>query len=264
MKMIAKFILLFSLLLLPLQEKSYPLKAGKPTSEGIKEYVIDNQYLLADNFQRFIKDTLYIDVYMSADNLSFYSDYDSLELARTELGKGSSAEIIIDTQKKFSQYSIDTKTIRGHKIYFDEYDQFVRSTIYHELMHLYVRQQMIILGEKQTLNTYYQNIQVFPNAEMRFGANFIEEGICEYLIRSMHEIIEYKEQYIPKTTNNLLEKNNVFIVKYEYSSFYLKEFLDLTTKQSGSIRTGIQILLTNRPPSYSEILNPNLYFNRLQ
>jgi len=266
MKMITKFILLFSLLLLPIQQeiKEYPLKSGKPTSIGIKEYVEDNKNILVDNFQKYINDTLFLDIYISVDNLSLYSDYDSSELARTEIGKGGNAEIIIDNQGKFNQYSIDAKTKRGTRIYFDEYDQFIRSTIYHELMHLYFRQQELILIEKQTLNNYYQNIQVYPNSEMKFGASFIEEGICEYIIRRNKEIISYKKTYIPKTVADIINKNNTFNVKYEYSSYYIKDFLDLTITQYDNIKTGIDILLTNRPPNYNEILNPKLYFNRLE
>lgn len=37
----------------------YPLKKGKPTSEGIEQYVEENADLLLREYQEFIGDTLY-------------------------------------------------------------------------------------------------------------------------------------------------------------------------------------------------------------
>ena len=76
--------------------------------------------------------------------------------------------------------------------------------------------------------------------------------------------IQYNNEYFPDTKADLLNKKNVFDVKYKYSSQYLKDFLDITTKQYGSIKIGIEMLLENNPPTYLEIINPNMFFYRLR
>ena len=46
---------------------------------------------------------------------------------------------------------------------------------------------------------------------------------------------------------------------YCYSVVFLDEFLD-----KYGIHKGIEILIGNRPPSYEEIINPKLFFNRIK
>ena len=122
--------------------------------------------------------------------------------------------------------------------------------------------QVLIMQDK--LNHYYYNVQLLPNTEMRWGSTFIEEGLCEYFIRSKGEIMECQNKYIPKTTEDLVNKENVFRVQYQYSSYYLRNFMDSCCNKYGRMKIGVKILLENNPPSYQEILQPKLYFNRLK
>jgi hypothetical protein len=78
------------------------------------------------------------------------------------------------------------------------------------------------------------------------------------------ECIPYKDIVKPKTKQELLDKNNYVNIKYRFASLYLKDFLDASKKQYGSIKTGLMIILANKPPNYDEILNSNLYFSRLK
>jgi hypothetical protein len=254
------------------QTIQYPYKLNRPTPEGIDKYVKDNKYIFFDEFQSFIKDTILNDVDMTAEDLSKETDYTGEELGWTEI-YSNGYQIIINDIKEFRDYSIDTKTIKGKskKNFFIESDQFVKSTIFHELMHVYFRQEMLrltmikdtITGNSK-LNKYYYNVQLVPNAEMRNGSKFIEEGFCEYLIHAKGEVKDYDNLYTPKTEEDINTKENKFNVYYKYSYEYLKNFLDSCFLADGYMRNGIHILLTNNPPSHKEILNPKLYFNRLR
>ena len=48
-------------------------------------------------------------------------------------------------------------------------------------------------------------------------------------------------------------------VFYKYSSYSLTKFLD-----NKDLKEGVKILLHNRPPTTEEILNPELFFARLE
>jgi hypothetical protein len=61
---------------------------------------------------------------------------------------------------------------------------------------------------------------------------------------------------VPKTIDDIINNSND--IKYYYSIKFLKPFLD-----SLGVGEGINILIRNDPPSYNEILKPNIYFKRL-
>lgn len=262
MNIFFKILIFLAITILP-QEALQLYKNGKPTSNGIDEYVNNNSNKFINEFQLYIKDTLYNDVYITTTDFSTLADYDKSELGYTEI-HSNGYEITLTNERKYDDYSINTLTKRGVKKNFNEYSQFVKSVIFHELMHVYFRQVMQVEIMQDELNHYYYNVQLIPNAEMRYGSTFIEEGLCEYLIRNKGEIIEYQNKYIPKTINDLLIKENIFKVQYEYSSYYLQNFMDSCTNKYGRIKPAIKILLENNPPSYNEILNSNLYFKRLK
>jgi len=255
-------LIFLAIIILP-QEALLLYKNGRPSSKGIDKYVNDSSNNFIDEFQLYIKDTLYNDVHITTTDLSKLADYDKNELGYTEI-YSNDYEIVITNERKFNDYSINTLTKRGMKKNFDEYSQFVKSVMFHELMHVYFRQIMRIEAMHEKLNHYYYNVQLVPNAEMRYGSIFLEEGLCEYLIRNKGEIMECQNKYVPKTIKDLLGKENVFRVQYQYSSYYFKNFMDSCTNKYGRIKPAIKILLENNPPDYQEILTPNLYFKRLK
>lgn len=106
------------------------------------------------------------------------------------------------------------------------------------------------------VNPFYCNVRLIPNPELIYGAQFIEEGVCEYVIHKKGECVEYSEFFIPSKITDL---DDSFDIKYKYSYFFIRDFLNIT-----GVKEGILILLRNKPPSYEEILYPNLFFNRLR
>jgi hypothetical protein len=252
---ITTYIITVLFFLLP-QEEEYPYKNGKPTSRGIDYYVKVNEYQFVEDFQTFVKDTLY-DVYIETDNLVDYTDYDSLELGRYYFPNS----ITITNETKFIAYEINElgKFRRTHV----ETNRFVRSTIMHELTHYYF---YLIIQEMKykklyVSSEYTSTLRIFPNNG--YGEEFIEEGVCEYMSQKMGEINPYRTILRPKTVGEIIDPNNRYEIKYKYASIYVKDFLDKAI-ENGRVRDGIQILLGNRPPTYQEIINSNLYFNRLQ
>ena len=91
-----------------------------------------------------------------------------------------------------------------------------------------------------------------------FGSTFIEEGICEYMVTQMGEIIPPRKVSVPKSESDLIKRDNKYKYVYKYSTEYIKTFLDTT-----GFKRGVKILLHNEPPTYQQILNPELYFNNL-
>ena len=255
MKIVFIIILFFIFQSLYSQTIQYPYKLNRPTAEGIDQYVKNNKYIFFDEFQSFIKDTIVNDVDMTAEDLSKETDYTGEELGWTEI-YSNGYQIIINNIKIGSD--------------FIESDQFVKSTIFHELMHVYFRQEMLRLTMikdsigNSRLNKYYYNVQLIPNVEMRNGSKFIEEGLCEYLIHAKGEVKDYNNLYTPKTEEDINAKENGFNVYYKYSYEYLKHFMDSCFLADGYMRKSIHMLLTNNPPNHKEILNPKLYFNRLK
>jgi hypothetical protein len=255
------------------QSKSdqYPYKFGRPTAIGIDQYVNDNKYNFIDEFQSFVKDTILNDVDMTGEDLTDMTDYTGDELGWTEI-YNNGYQIIVNNIKEFRDYNIDIKTPKGKsKIKsFIESDQFVKSVIFHELMHVYFHQEMLRITMMRDstgnskLNKYYLNVQLVPSAEMRNGSKFIEEGLCEYLIHKKGEVRDYENLYTPKTIEDINAKENKFNVYYKYSYEYLKNFLDSCFVTDGYLRPAIHILLTNNPPNTKEILTPQLYFDRLK
>jgi hypothetical protein len=239
-------------LALPLFQ-DYPLHKGKPTSKGIEKYVEDKSESIVREYQDFVKDTLY-NAYIYADDLSKYLDNDS-----TELGWYYAQEIFITTQEQFMAYELAdlSKIQRALK---SEGGRFVKATIIHELTHCYLDQisQEMRSVDQVDVHGAYEKRQFLLNAQESFGRTFIEEGLCEYVSEKMGEILPPKRPLTPQTLEDLLDKSNSYAVKYKYSAQVLKTFLD-----SRDFKSAVKILLHHAPPSYNEILQPELYFDRL-
>jgi len=248
--------LVFILLLLnPINvSNDYPLKHGKPTSNGIKRYVEVERDSLVIEYQKHINDTLF-DVWIYAKDLTDYVNQDSLELGRYYPNE----EIIISTAELFIAYELaDLSNFKRALI--EESNKFVKSTVFHELTHDYINQitrEMQYVDKINVDMSYQTNIWIIKTHEM-FGSTFIEEGLCEYMTENMGEIIPPKRVFIPKTIEDIMNRNNKYMVNYKYSSHYLKLFLDTI-----GFKVGVKILLHNSPPTYEEILKPDLFFSRL-
>ena len=252
-----KTLALIVLMLLPFTSADkYPFKHGKPTPKGIEQYVEDKWLDLIYEYGKFVEDTLWLDVWIESEDLTDYVGHDSLELGRYEYG----GLIYVDLDTNFLAYELaDWSNFRQKTN--GESNKFVKGVIFHELTHHYIVQigkEMEFLDRVRVHNAYQSGIWIIRNPEM-FGSTFIEEGICEYLSGNAGEIIPPKKYRAPKTSSALMNRNNKYKYVYKYSSFYLKEFLDTT-----GFKKGVKILLSNPPPQYVEILNPELFFKRLE
>jgi len=249
-----KNLILILLLINPLTISSdYPLKNGIPTSKGIEQYIEDKSESLIIEYQNFIGDTLY-QVWIYAEDLRDYHAQDSLEL-----GRYFPHEIYISTEELFLAYELADLS-ESKKSLIEESNKFVKATVFHELTHEYVNQigREMQYVDKINVNNSYQTYIWIIRTHETFGSTFIEEGICEYMTEKMGEIIPPKQPFIPVTEQELTSRKNRHNVKYKYSSHYLKTFLDTT-----GFKRGVKILLHNTPPTLEEILDPTLFFGRL-
>jgi len=252
------FIIIFLLVLILIQyqePEKYPYKNGIPTSRGIDYYIKVNEYNFVEEYSRFVQDTIE-DVYIETDNLSLYTDADSLELGRYYLPNG----ITITNETKFIAYDIDElgkyrkKTIESNR--------FVKAVVMHEITHYYFYRIIMEMryNKMHVAPEYLMTLRIFPYNEP--GSEFIEEGVCEYMIQKMGEINLYKTIYVPKTISEISDPSKKYEIKYKYASSYLKDFLD-QAMDTGRVKEAIKVLLKNTPPSPQEILNSEIYFNRL-
>ena len=236
------------LLLMPFTSlDKYPKKFGKPTPKGVEMYTEDKWENLVVEYQAFIKDTLWLDLWVYAEDLTDYVDHDSLELGRYYNG-----EVVIDKDTNFVAYELaDWSRLR--KATNGESNKFVKGVIFHELTHHYINQigrEMEFLDTVRVNRSYETGIWIIRNPNM-FGATFIEEGICEYQVTRMEELIPPKRYHAPKTLSDLMNKNNKYKYVYKYSTDYLRTFLDTM-----GFKNGVKVLISNDPPLPAEILNP--------
>jgi len=230
--------------------QNYSLKNGIPTTEGIEKYVLENPWPVQKEVQKVVNDTIY---WVDFSTKRFdegdekLGDYNS----KTKMA-------IINNQGKFQAYELNKLSFEERKNIISA-NNFVRATMVHELIHEYrdqVVRELEIMGED--VDRDYK-IKYELRGEAPFGVMFIDEGIAEYLSEKMDEIILPWRPFIPKNESQLLDKKNLHEVKYQYAPYFLKKFF----KEIG-IKKGIQTLVTNAPPTNKEILNPELFFQRLK
>jgi hypothetical protein len=195
-----------------------------------------------------------LDIVVYADDLRHYGLEDPMEK-----GRYYPDEIIISTMEGYRAYELGDLSWKERSTIL-ETNQIVKGVVMHELTHDYIYQISREMHEVDSVvvhPAYRTHIWIIRGYE-KFGASFIEEGLCEYMVEKMGELIPPKEVYIPETREDLTDPENRYRVVYKYSSHMLKPFLDTT-----GFKAGVKILLHNPPPTYEEILEPDLFFSRL-
>lgn len=228
---------------------------GKPTTMGIDWYVNnkENQREFIAEYQKIIKDSLYNDIYFRTESI----DNDNV-LAYNQIN-ANECEIVVDNHENYRAF-----VYNSNNDYYDN-DYFLKATVMHEISHYYFYQVMVEMQKILHLkvNEYYTtNLYIYPNRELQYGAKFIEEGFCTYIIQRFKYSHEYANVKIPKISE-LLNKKLDFDIQYLYASKVLWNFFDTSIALNGSVKEALLILLSNKPPNYMEIINTNLYFDRL-
>lgn len=239
--------------LFTIAQDKYPLdKNGKTTAEGLELFVPDNQEYVNSEFDKKLKVTSNYD----------YFDVDDLRLRKHPDAKGlyQGGTIYIDTVKSFEDYSLGLVPKWERKLMKYKSD-FVLATMFHEKGHCYFNQLKDYynrLGAHFPEKKIKLHIEINSTEEYKYGESFIEEGVAEYCTWKAGEIIIPEEYIIPKNLEDSIKIDSRDI-KYKYSLYYVKDFLDLV-----GLEFGIQIFLTNPAPSIEEIKNPKLFYRRLK
>jgi hypothetical protein len=244
-----KISILLFLLLFPQKDPSYN-KERKPSTYGINAYVKSNQVNIINDYIHRV-DSL-DEVYIYTDNLDETNDGDLGDFYLPDY-------IVITNKEKYIAYEFkQLSKFRQKTASYTE--RTVNAIIFHELTHAYFYHIFLTMRSKNMyISPEYGTFQIFPNVNSQFGATFIEEGICEYVVYYLHECSPITNISIPDNMTDLLDKSNKVNTLYCYSVIFLKNFLD-----KNGIKKGIEILIGNRPPTYVEILKPELFYNRLK
>lgn len=241
------FILISLSLFYPQKDPNYN-KQGRPSTYGINAYIKNNEESLIREYENRV-DTLY-DINIFTDNLDETSDGD--------LGQFYIPDYVVVTNREnyvayeFNQLSKFKQKTTSYR------ERTVKAVIFHELTHAYFYQISIIMrNNNEYISPEYSTLRMFPIS--KFNIDFIEEGICEYIVYHLNESNPIKDIPIPDNLIDLLDENNTVNNIYCYSVIFLKDFLD-----KYGVKEGVRILISNNPPSYEEILNPELFYNRLK
>lgn len=213
-------------------------------------YVADNSDRIISEFQKIVGDSLY-DVNIYTDNISSLSYHDPGSLGVYY----PPDEIIITNEEKFRAYELkDLSRYKRNELISS--DNFVKGTMFHELMHYYFMQ---IIKEMQMHEQYvspeYNNFSIVARLDHDIGARFIEEGICEYMSIKSHQAIFNENYYVPETTQDLFSKTKNQEIFYEYSVAYVRSFINYY-----GFKKAIQLIVASKPPTPEQILHPAEFF----
>jgi hypothetical protein len=159
-------------------------------------------------------------------------------------------DIIISNENKYIDYAVDSLSFIKRNLTIS--NKFVKGCVFHELTHIWFQQ---ILSEmKHEVSPEHRNFRIYSTPDRDYGADFIEEGICEYVAHKAGEII-YPKNYAPDLENEW----NTYKIKYQYAEYYVRQILD----KYDNIKEGIKMILRVSPPNKEEIRNPELYYQRV-
>lgn len=244
------FVFLF-LLLLPQKHDPYYNKDRVPSSYGIEKFINENADNLIAEYEYKV-DTIY-DVYIYAEKNS--DEFDSLQLGLFYLPD----YIYISTQEKYLEYEFKNLS-KYQQRNIQSYQRTVKGVLFHELSHAYFYQTILLMKDDSLqVSPEFGWIRMFPNPSSRYSSEFIEEGFCEYIVEMTGEQPINEDVFIPQSKDDFLIKEYEIDIKYGYSVYFLRNFLN-----EHGIKEGLKIILSNRPPSFDEILKPELYFKRLK
>jgi len=165
--------------------------------------------------------------------------------------------IIISNEPRYIDYEVQ-RLSEYEKNRYREATQFVRGVVIHELTHCYFYQIIMIAQYNKKLEyEWRQGLRMIPVDD--YGTDFLEEGICEYVVEMMGEMIVSTEvKTINKSDLSTANRNNQEI-KYGYSRQFVKPIVD-----EYGLKAAVFLIVYNKPPTEEEILKPQLYYDRLK
>ena len=247
MKTILLILLLF---IFPQQKLEY--NNGIPTKLGIDTYVNSsvNQKRFIKEYQKLVKDSLYNDIFFVTKTPP--KKEKNPVLAYNTLSLTYDCEITVNDLENYRAFEYDT--LKAYAYSQDDY--FLKATIFHEMTHYYFMQCVLEMQKvlNKNVNQYYTyGISMIPNEEYQYGASFIEEGVCEYVIQKWKLCPELLQYHTPINKFDFRDKELNYDIKYMYASNYLKKFLN----SKKTLKEGLLIILSYDPPNFTEILHQN-------
>lgn len=241
-------------------KKKYQYENNIPTRYGIQHYIDLNAERVVKAVEDFIDDTI-VSYSIKVDNLSEYQRYDSLEAGRFY----PEDQIVITNQLKFYDYELNFVP-KWRQKEFDLNTRFVKGILIHELVHLYIFQFIYECIEKNIpVNNEYININIFPRMVSYYASEFVEEGICEYVVMKLNEgiFMDYKLDFHGSSSsedkvNKFMQIQNSYGARYQYSRAYVQPIFD-----KYSFKEALLAVFTSKPPSYEELVDPKQYYTRL-
>jgi hypothetical protein len=244
-------LILILFLLLSQQELEY--KWGIPTTEGINNYVERNEYQFVVDYQEYIGDTLINEPFISTDDLSDYVGFDE----RTAGFFERPDNIVISNETRYVDYEL-RRWNEERKNRYRGNNMFVRGVVMHELTHAYFYQVTRIAEYEHDLEyEWRQGLRMIPVDN--YYTEFIEEGFCEAVVVMMDEIIPYPDDLGISKADLSPRNRSRYEVKYVYSSKFVKPIID-----EYGLKAAIYLVVSNKPPSLEEILDPKTYYDRLK
>ena len=245
-----KTLILILFLLLPQQQDEY--KWGKPTSKGVDNYVERNEYQFVIDYQNHIKDTLFLEPFISTDDLTRYYEY-----SRGESGYYERPDnIIIDNNPNYVDYELRRLNPYRRNQYV-EVNKFVRGVVMHELTHCYFYQNELAVQFGDSLHRdYREGLRMIPTDN--YFTEFIEEGFCEWVAADMDEIIPRSEEVLVFKKDMSRQSRNTYRIKYSYA----RQFVAPIIERYG-LRDAIRVVVSQPAPTEEEILKPQRYYDRL-
>ena len=240
-------------------KKQYEYNNDIPTKNGIQQYIDRNKSNILNLVENFVGDSIRT-YHIKTDNLSEYMDYDSLEAGRFY----PEDEIIITNELKFYDYELGFVPKWKQKE-FKSNTKFLKGVLIHEFVHVYIYQYIYdCLGNNIPIFHDYINFNMFPGIRSYYSSEFIEEGICEYVVMKLKEGIfgdfklDCKTPATESDKREFMEVQNTYGIKYQYSRAFVQRIFE-----NYSFKKALLIILTCQPPSYEELLCPELYYERL-
>jgi len=233
--------------------QDYEYKWGRPTSRGVDDYIEHNEYQLVIDYQNFIHDTLFYEPFISTEDLTKYYNYVDGDAGYFERPDN----ILINNKSNYIDYELQWLS-EYRRSQYREATMFVRAVVMHELTHCYIYQIMMIAEHDKNLALEFrQGLRIIPLDN--YGTDFVIEGICEAVVTMMGEMIAYDEKIYITKSDLSLQRRNGYETKYRYSQQFMKPVIE-----EFGLEAAIYMVVSNKPPSDEEILNPSLYYDRLK